>query len=420
MVFMVVKATRNAPLLYNAAMPSETARTPETSAPGQPDKSAVVRPQLPALSLPELGEQMQAIGQPAFRAKQVRDWVNKGITDPLRMSNLPAAMQQDMNEHLECTPLQLLERQISKDGTRKYLFALARGGNIETVLIPETSRGTVCVSSQLGCVLDCPFCHTGTQRFSGNLSSGEIVAQVLAVKDDLRNEPLPGGLHNDVTHIVYMGMGEPLANEAGVYDSLRLLMDAQGLNISRRRITVSTSGLVPQIMRLGEASPVNLAISLHAASDALRDELVPINRKYPLDELRAALNAYPLPTQRHITLEYVMLAGVNDRPQDLDALAGFVNPERERVNLIHFNAWPGSPYHGSSQQHMHRFAGILINKGLRATVRRSRGDDIMAACGQLKSHLGGQPKPHLGDQLESQVAKQPAQESTANIRESEV
>jgi len=184
-----------------------------------------------------------------------------------------------------------------------------------------------------------------------------------------------------------MGMGEPLANEAGVYNSLRLLMDEQGLNLSRRRITVSTSGLVPQIGRLGETTPVNLAISLHAGSDALRDELVPINRKYPLAELRMALDTYPLPTQRHITLEYVMLAGVNDRDEDLDALARFVNPERERVNLIHFNAWPGSPYAGSAMQHMNSFAKELIKKGIRATVRRSRGDDIMAACGQLKSHL---------------------------------
>jgi len=389
-------------LLYNAAMSVETTGSSDT--PKQ-------RLQLPALSLAELTQFMKAAAQPAFRAKQVCDWVNKGITDPARMANLPAALQQALNEGLICSPLTLIERQTSTDGTRKYLFGLERGGNIETVLIPEPSRGTVCVSSQLGCVLDCPFCHTGTQRFSGNLSAGEIVAQVLAVKDDLRNDPLPEGLHTDVTHIVYMGMGEPLANEDGVHDSLSLLMGEQGLNISRRRITVSTSGLVPQIMRLGEAAPVNLAISLHAGSDALRDELVPINRKYPLQELRAALDAYPLPAQRHITLEYVMLAGVNDRDADLDALCAFVNPQRERVNLIHFNAWPGSPYTGTSQQHMHRFAGLLINKGLRATVRRSRGDDIMAACGQLKSHLGGQ----LKSQLEQRAASADSRDSDTTV-----
>jgi len=376
---MEAKATRIDRLLYNAAMSTETARS--TVSPG------AARAQLPALSLEELVQHMQALQQPAFRARQVRDWVNKGVTDPAQMRNLPAGLQEQLSEHLVCSPLALMQRQCSRDGTRKYLFALARGGNIETVLIPEASRATVCVSSQLGCVLDCPFCHTGTQRFSGNLSAGEIVAQVLAVKADLRSDPLPEDLHADVTHVVYMGMGEPLANEAGVHDSLRLLMDEQGLNISRRRMTVSTSGLVPAMLRLGETLPVNLAISLHAATDALRDELVPINRKYPLAELRHALDAYPLPAQRHITLEYVMLAGINDRDADLDALAAFVNPERERVNLIHFNAWPGSPYAGSSQQHMNHFAKQLINKGLRATVRRSRGEDIMAACGQLKSQL---------------------------------
>jgi len=378
-----VKATRTGLLLYNAAMQTEASQT--TTEANTPDASS--RPQLAGLSPAELVEQMQAMQQPAFRAKQVRDWVNKGVTDPAQMRNLPAALQEQLNDHLICSPLSLMQRQCSADGTRKYLFRLQSGGNIETVLIPDTSRSTVCVSSQLGCVLDCPFCHTGTQRFSGNLTAGEIMAQILAVKHDLRSEPLSDDLHSEVTHVVYMGMGEPLANEAGVYASLKLLMDEQGLNLSRRRITVSTSGLVLQIGRLGETAPVNLAISLHAASDGLRDELVPINRKYPLAELRTALDAYPLPNQRHITLEYVMLAGVNDRTQDLDALAGFVNPERERVNLIHFNAWPGSPYTGSTMQHMNNFAKQLIKKGIRATVRRSRGDDIMAACGQLKSHL---------------------------------
>ena len=381
--FMAAEATRTGLLLYNAGMQTEASQTStEANTP-----NTASRPQLSGLSPAELVEQIQAMQQPAFRAKQVRDWVNKGVTDPAQMRNLPAALQDQLSEHLICSPLSLMQRQCSVDGTRKYLFRLQSGGNIETVLIPDTSRSTVCVSSQLGCVLDCPFCHTGTQAFSGNLSAGEIMAQILAVKNDLRQEPLDDELHSEVTHVVYMGMGEPLANEAGVYASLKLLMDEQGLHLSRRRITVSTSGLVPQIGRLGDTAPVNLAISLHAASDGLRDELVPINRKYPLAELRKALDTYPLPNQRHITLEYVMLAGVNDRAEDLDALAGFVNAERERINLIHFNAWPGSPYSGSTMQHMNNFAKQLIKKGIRATVRRSRGDDIMAACGQLKSHL---------------------------------
>jgi len=343
--------------------------------------------------------------QPAFRAKQVRDWVNKGVTDAAQMRNLPAELQQALHAHLLCSPLELIERQTSADGTRKYLFRLARGGSIETVLIPEPTRGTVCVSSQLGCVLDCPFCHTGTQAFSGNLTAGEIVAQVLAVKNDLRCDPPADDLHTGVTHVVYMGMGEPLANEAGVHNSLSLLMHEDGLHLSRRRITVSTSGLTPAILRLGEELPVNLAISLHAGSDALRDELVPINRKYPLHDLRAALDTYPLPAQRHITLEYVMLDGVNDRDEDLDALADFVSRERERVNLIHFNAWPGSPYTGSSKEHMNIFAKGLIKKGIRATVRRSRGDDIMAACGQLKSQLADKGEQQDSGRLQTGKAE---------------
>lgn len=332
---------------------------------------------------------MQAWQQPVYRAKQIIGWRNKGIIDPEEMGNIPAALREQLERSLVCDPLQLVQRQCSSDGTRKYLFRLTSGRcagkMMESVYIPEEKRGTVCVSSQIGCVLDCPFCYTGTQVFEGNLSAGEIVAQILAVKHDLLNEPLPDEVHSAVTHVVYMGMGEPLANEAGVHESLKLLMAGDGLSISQRRITVSTSGLVPQITRLGETSPVNLAISLHAADNELRDTLVPINRKYPLEQLRRCLDAYPLSAQRHITLEYVMLKGVNDRDEDIEALCRFVNRSRERVNLISFNAYPGSPYQGSSKQHMDEFAKRLISKGIRATVRRSRGQDIMAACGQLKA-----------------------------------
>jgi len=343
------------------------------------------RLQLPTLTLSELQAHIVSMRQPAYRAKQVWNWMNKGISDPASMRNLPEALRQKLSEQLICNPLKLINRQESIDGTRKYLFQLARGGMVETVLIPDAHRGTVCVSSQVGCVLDCPFCYTGTQKFEKNLSAGEIIAQVLAVKYDLLQNPLPEPLHQAVTHIVYMGMGEPMANEDSVYGSLRIFLDKDGVNISRRRITISTSGLVPQIRRLGETYPVNLAISLHAACNDLRDKLVPINRKYPLETLRECLDGYPLPHQRHITLEYVMLAGINDRDTDLDALARFVNPKRERINLIHFNPWPEAPYSGSSKQHMNKFAQLLIRKGIRATVRRSRGDDIMAACGQLKA-----------------------------------
>jgi len=347
------------------------------------------RLQLPALTLSDLQAQMVSMSQPAYRARQVLNWINKGISHPNAMHNLPAELRHELSEQLICEPLELLQRQVSVDGTRKYLFRLKRGGMMETVLIPEENRCTVCISSQVGCILDCPFCYTGTQKFAKNLSAGEIVAQVLAVKSDLMSHPLPETLHHVVTHIVYMGMGEPMANEDGVHGSLRIFLDQNGLNLSRRRITVSSSGLTPQIQRLGEIWPVNLAISLHAAKDDLRDKLVPINRKYPLHMLRQCLDAYPLPHQRHITLEYVMLTDVNDRDEDLKALIYFVNPKRERINLIHFNPWPQAPYLGSSKQHMNEFAKVLIKKGIRATVRRSRGDDIMAACGQLKAHADG-------------------------------
>jgi len=342
------------------------------------------RPQLPGMALADLERCLTARGEPRYRAGQIMNWRNRGITDPAEMLNIPARLRERLHEEVECEPLSLERRQVSADGTRKYLFTLQSSGKaIETVFIPEAGRGTVCISSQLGCVLDCPFCHTGTQGFTGNLSAGEIVAQVLAVKRDLLSDPPSQALCQAVTHIVYMGMGEPLANEPGVHGSLGIIHDA--LNISHRRITVSTSGLVPQIARLGAAFPVNLAISLHAAIDELRDVLVPINRKYPLTELRRCLNSYPLGRQRHITLEYVMLAGVNDRTADLAALVRFVNPERERINLISFNPYPGNPYTGSSKEHMNIFAKDLIKKGIRATVRRSRGQDIMAACGQLKA-----------------------------------
>lgn len=345
--------------------------------------------QLPSATAADLKPLIESLGEKPFRAKQIIEWRNKGILDPQLMLNIPAALRPALADAMVCEPLRLVQRQCSADGTRKYLFSLTsgrcKGRMIESVFIPEENRGTVCVSSQIGCVLDCPFCYTGTQGFEGNLTAGEIVAQVLAVKHDLLDEPAAEGLHSGVTHIVYMGMGEPMANEAGVHESLALLMSAEGLHISQRRITVSTSGLVPQIQRLGEHYPVNLAISLHAADNGLRDILVPINRKYPLEALRECLNAYPLAAQRHITLEYVMLDGVNDRPEDIDYLARFVNRERERVNLISFNAYPGNPYTGSSKQHMNEFAKRLISKGIRATVRRSRGQDIMAACGQLKA-----------------------------------
>jgi len=342
-------------------------------------------PQLPSITLHDLQDFITASGLPKFRAKQIIQWRNKGVLNPDNMGNIPRNIRELLKDKLCCQPISLTDKQCSEDGTRKYLFTLKSGKSIETVLIPEQERGTVCLSSQVGCVLDCPFCHTGTQKFEANLTAGEIIAQVLAVKEDLRQNPMQEGLHNHVTHLVYMGMGEPMANEAGVHQSLAMLMSEEGLHLSRRRITVSTSGLTPQIKHLGEEYPVNLAVSLHSAINAERDILVPINIKYPLEVLRDCLNAYPLAHQRHITLEYLLLDGINDRDEDIQALLNFVNPERERINLIRFNPYPDSPYSGTPTERMNSFAKALISKGIRATVRRSRGQDIMAACGQLKS-----------------------------------
>jgi len=352
--------------------------------PSQPDKI-----QLPAMRTADLIACMQKWRQPSYRAKQIMEWRNKGVLDPDTMRNLPSPLIAAMKQDLDCQPLTMERRMLSRDGTRKYLFSLASGREIETVFIPETGRGTVCVSSQAGCVFNCPFCFTGTQGFEVNLTAGEIVAQVLTVKCDLRENPIHADYAGIVTHVVYMGMGEPLANEKSLYESLSVLMKSDGIGLSRRKLTVSTSGLIPAIERLGKAYPVNLAVSLHAAEDALRDQLVPINRKYPLTDLRLCLNRYPLGMQRHITLEYVMLNGVNDRSEDLAALADFVNPERERINLIHFNPYPGSSYRGTPESRINEFARKLTDLGLRATVRRSRGQDIMAACGQLKASDAG-------------------------------
>jgi len=372
--------------------PSVIIRRMVTQATTPPTPISTDKPQLPALPLSELQTMVKSWGQPVFRAKQIFDWCNKGVLDPASMKNIPATLKEQLGREILCEPLHLIRRECSSDGTRKYVFGLNRaryqGKMIESVFIPEEKRGTVCISSQVGCVLDCPFCHTGTQGFEANLSSAEIIAQVLAIKADLRSEPLDETLYSNITHIVYMGMGEPMANEASVFQSIELLMAEDRLNISRRRITVSSSGLVPQINRMGEDYPVNLAISLHSAINAKRDVLVPINRKYPLTTLRDCLNRYALAKQRHITLEYVLLDGINDQADDLDALAGFVNKERERINLIQFNPYPGSPYRGTPKDHMSQFAQQLISKGIRATVRRSRGQDIMAACGQLKADTG--------------------------------
>ena len=340
------------------------------------------KPELLGQDEAALATWLAAQGEPRYRARQVLDWLRKGVLDPAAMTNLPKALRARLAEQFVCDPLVLEARECAADGVRKYRFRLASGARIETVLIPERERSTVCVSSQAGCVYACPFCHTGTLGFRGNLTAAEILAQIAAVQRDLTRDPLPAPWRNEITHIVFMGMGEPLANLAHVLAAIRWLTAPWGLGISKRRITVSTVGLVPQLARLGDVG-VNLAISLHAARDELRNELVPVNRSYPLARLRAALNAYPLAPKRHITLEYVLLAGINDRKADMEALVRFVRKGRERVNLIPFNPWPGAPYAPTPLARAHEIAAWLVAQGVRATVRRPRGQDILAACGQL-------------------------------------
>ncbi len=280
----------------------------------------------------------------------------------------------------------VIERQVSKDGTRKWLIRTAPGIEIETVYIPDVGRsGALCVSSQVGCTLNCSFCHTGTQALVRNLTAAEIVAQVQVAKDDLGEWPSDKE-DRLLSNIVFMGMGEPLYNLDAVTDALDILSDNEGISISRRRITVSTSGVVPQLQTLGERTQAMLAISLHATNDELRNELVPLNKKYPIAELMAGIRAYPgLSNARRVTFEYVMLKGVNDSPAEARALVALLKGIPAKVNLIPFNPWPGSPYECSSWSAIETFAAILNKAGYASPIRTPRGRDILAACGQLKS-----------------------------------
>jgi 23S rRNA (adenine2503-C2)-methyltransferase len=280
---------------------------------------------------------------------------------------------------------QAVSAQVSVDGTRKWLLRLADGQEVETVYIPEDDRGTLCVSAQVGCTLTCRFCHTGTQALVRNLSAAEIVGQIMTAIDDIGDWPRTREGRR-VTNLVMMGMGEPLYNFDNVAAAIRTVLDDEGLAISKRKITLSTAGVVPLIERCGEELGVGLAVSLHAVRDSLRDELVPLNRKYPIAELLAACRAYPgAHNARRITFEYVMLDGVNDSEADARELARLLHDLPAKVNLIPFNPWPGAPYECSSKRAIARFAKILNDAGLSAPVRVSRGQDIMAACGQLKS-----------------------------------
>ncbi len=344
------------------------------------------RKNLVGLSRAELAAEMAAIGAEPFRARQLWHWIyNRGAGDLGVMTSLSKKFREQLAEHYVVRRPETSRALISLDGTRKWLLRFPDGQEVETVHIPEEDRGTLCVSSQVGCTLTCKFCHTGTQRLVRNLTAAEIVGQVMVARDALGEWPSP---HDDrqLTNIVLMGMGEPLYNYDNVATALKIVMDHEGLSLSKRKITLSTSGVVPMIRRCGEELGVNLAISLHAVSDELRDVLVPLNKKYPIAELLEACRSYPGSSNaRRITFEYVMLKGVNDSPAEARALVALLRGIPAKVNLIPFNAWPGAPYECSTDAAITAFADIVNAAGYSSPVRTPRGRDILAACGQLKS-----------------------------------
>jgi 23S rRNA (adenine2503-C2)-methyltransferase len=342
------------------------------------------------LSPAELSAALTESGVPEkaarMRARQLWNWIYvHGARDFAGMSNLAKDFREQMTGKFTLARPEVVTEQISSDGTRKWLLKTGPGIEFETVYIPEAERGTLCVSSQVGCTLNCRFCHTGTQRLVRNLTSDEIVGQLLVARDSLGDWPstAPG---RKVTNVVMMGMGEPLYNFDNVKAALAIVTDGDGLALSKRRVTLSTAGVVPMIERAGAEIGSALAISLHAVNDELRDVIVPINKKYPLKELMAALRAYPgASNSRRITFEYVMLKGVNDSLAEARALVRLVGGIPAKINLIPFNPWPGAPYECSDWSQIEKFAEIVNKAGYASPVRTPRGRDIMAACGQLKS-----------------------------------
>jgi 23S rRNA (adenine2503-C2)-methyltransferase len=325
--------------------------------------------------------------QARMRAKQIWSWIyNRGVTDFAQMSDLSKPLREGLAARFVVGRPEVVEAHVSTDGTRKWLLRSA-GEEYEMVFIPDADRGTLCVSSQVGCTLNCRFCFTGTMKLVRNLTASEIVGQVMLARDSLGEWPSqPEG--RLLTNIVMMGMGEPLYNFDNVRDALKIVMDGDGLALSKRRITLSTSGVVPMMARAGEEIGVNLAVSLHAVTKEIRDEIVPLNRKYGIDELLAACAAYPgANNARRITFEYVMLKGKNDRDEDAQELVRLIKQYRlpAKVNLIPWNPWPGAPYETSDEAQVQRFSDIVYRAGISAPIRRPRGRDIMAACGQLKS-----------------------------------
>jgi len=348
------------------------------------------RRELIGLSRAELGAELAAIGEPAFRVKQLWHWIyHQGVTDFAAMTTIAKPLRERLVERFVVGRPVAAVVQTSTDETRKFLFRFRDGQTAETVYIPDKQedRGAVCISSQVGCTLSCRFCHTGTQRLTRNLGAAEIVGQFIAARDAYGEWPSPKGeTPRLLSTIVLMGMGEPLYNYANVAKAMTIVMDNEGIALSRRRITLSTSGVVPMMDRCGAELGVNLAVSLHAVRDDLRDELVPLNRKYPIAELLAACRRYPgASNSRRITFEYVMLRGINDSIADARELVRLLAGLPAKVNLIPFNPWPGSTNETSAGSAIDRFANIVMDAGFSSPVRTPRGRDILAACGQLRT-----------------------------------
>jgi 23S rRNA (adenine2503-C2)-methyltransferase len=356
------------------------------------------------LSREGLEDFLADLGEKPFRARQLMAWMYRfGLADFAAMTDISKLLRTRLAEVAEIRPPQIRSLHHAADDTRKWMLAMDAGQAIETVFIPEPARGTLCISSQVGCAMDCAFCATGKQGFNRNLSSADIVGQVWLANRELGHRPDGDRI---VTNVVFMGMGEPLANYRNLVPALEVLLDDFGFNISRRRVTVSTSGLVPQIDRLGEECNVALAVSLHAADDGLRDRLVPINRRHPIGELLEACWRYAeRGTGRHITFEYVMLDGVNDRDEDMRRLAKLLAHRPAKVNLIPFNSFPGTEFRRSPAAAIERCRDFLLRKGIRATIRRTRGDDIDAACGQLAGQVNDRMRHRLGSRLVSVSAR---------------
>ncbi|WP_072245956.1 23S rRNA (adenine(2503)-C(2))-methyltransferase RlmN [Roseibaca calidilacus] len=357
----------------------------------------------------QMADALAAIGTPErqikMRVGQIWQWVyHWGVQEFGAMTNLAKGYRDQLEAAFTLDRPEIVTRQVSEDGTRKYLLRIAGGHEVEAVYIPEENRGTLCVSSQVGCTLTCSFCHTGTQKLVRNLTAAEIVGQLLVARDDLGEWPEPGAPKNEtrlVSNVVLMGMGEPLYNFDNVRDAMKVVMDSEGLSISRRRITLSTSGVVPEIARTAEEIGCLLAISFHATTDEVRDKLVPINKRWNIATLLDALRDYPrLSNSERITFEYVMLKDVNDSDADARRLVRLIAGIPAKINLIPFNEWPGAPYQRSDWARIESFADIVHKAGYASPIRTPRGEDIMAACGQLKSAT------ERGRQTRAQIAAQ--------------